>query len=483
MKHGIAFETGGLFAAMSNSSQTPSSPGSKRQIVILGNGIAGITAARHIRKRSDDEILVISGETDHFFSRTALMYIYMGHMAYENTKPYEDPFWEKNRIRLLRTWITGVDFGAKKLEAVGGKHIPYDVLILATGSKSNKFGWPGQDLNGVQGLYSMQDLEAMETHTQGIDRAVVVGGGLIGIEMAEMLHSRDIPVTFLVREKTWMQHAFPIEESEMINQEILDNGIDLRLGTEIDRILDDGTGRVRATVTKGEEEEIACQFLGLTVGVSPNVDFLRGGDLEIERGIMVDDRLETNIPDVYAIGDCAQVREPKPGRRPVEPLWYTGRTMGETVARVLCGEDLGYDPGRWFNSAKFFDLEWQVYGDVKSKLGEGERTLFWRHPSGKKSLRINYRDDEHRTVIGFQVMGIRYRHEVCEEWLADGRSLRFVLENLGVANFDPEFYRQHEKDIVAVYNAEHPDAPVKLKRKRGLRGLFALRRQNRRSAA
>lgn len=468
-------------------SKTDPPSGSKRRVVILGNGIAGITAARHIRKRSDDEILVISGESDHFFSRTALMYIYMGHMAYENTKPYEDHFWEQNRIRLLRTWITGVDFEAKKLEAAGGRHIPYDVLILATGSKSNKFGWPGQDLAGVQGLYNLQDLELMEEHTRGIERAVVVGGGLIGIEMAEMLHSRDIPTTFLVREKTWMEFAFPPEESQMINQEIRDNGIDLRLGTEIDRILGDESGRVRATVTKAKEgekeEEIPCQFLGLTVGVSPNVDFLRGTDLEVERGILVDEHLATNIPDVYAIGDCAQVREPKPGRRPVEPLWYTGRTMGEAVARILCGEELEYDPGRWFNSAKFIDLEWQVYGDVEAKLGEGKKTLFWQHDSGKKSLRINYLDNEARTVIGFQVMGIRYRHEVCEEWLAEERPLRFVLGNLGVANFDPEFYRQHEKDIVAVYNAEYPDDPVKLKRKRGLRGLFALRRQNRSNAA
>ena len=73
-----------------------------RRIVIIGNGVAGITAARHLRKRTDDAITVISGETDHFFSRTALMYIYMGHMSFEDTKPYEDWFWHENRIRLLR---------------------------------------------------------------------------------------------------------------------------------------------------------------------------------------------------------------------------------------------------------------------------------------------------------------------------------------------------------------------------------------------
>jgi len=114
-----------------------------QKIVIIGNGIAGITAAKHIRKLSNDEITVISGETDHFFSRTALMYIYMGHMKYENTKPYEDWFWEKNRIHLKRAWVNSIDFDNKQIKFSEGDLMPYDKLILATGSQSNKFGWPG----------------------------------------------------------------------------------------------------------------------------------------------------------------------------------------------------------------------------------------------------------------------------------------------------------------------------------------------------
>lgn len=445
---------------------------STQQIVIIGNGVAGITAARHVRKRSDHEILVISGESDHFFSRTALMYIYMGHMGYEQTKPYEDFFWEKNRIQLLDAWVEAVEPGEKRIRLSNGQHVPYDALVIASGSKSNKFGWPGQDLQGVQGLYSLQDLESMEKFTHGIDHAVVVGGGLIGVEMSEMLHSRGIPVTFLVREKSWMDFAFPAEESAMINREIRANGIDLRLATEIERILPDKRGRVRAAVTK-DGEEIACQFLGLTVGVSPNVSFLKDSGIELDRGVLVDDHLRTNFDDVYALGDCAQLREPKPGRRPIEPLWYTGRIMGHTVAQTICGEPTPYDPGIWFNSAKFFDLEWQVYGQVPAEPPEGVETLYWEHPEGGKALRINYRSSD-RAVLGFNVMGIRYRQELCEAWIRDEKPLDFVLENLGAANFDPEFYAQHERDLVELYNQKHPDQPLKLRRKRGLRGFMQL---------
>ena len=182
-----------------------------KHIVIIGNGISGITAARHIRKRSDHRITVISSETEHFFSRTALMYIYMGHMQYAHTKPYEDFFWEKNRIVLKKARVSSVDFGTSELHFEDGEKMVYDDLILATGSQPNKFGWPGQDLKGVQGLYSFQDLETMERDTNGIAHAVIVGGGLIGIEMAEMLASRRIHVTFLVREEGFWNNVLPKE--------------------------------------------------------------------------------------------------------------------------------------------------------------------------------------------------------------------------------------------------------------------------------
>ena len=112
-------------------------------IVIIGNGISGVTAARHIRKLSNKRITMISSETDHFFSRTALMYIYMGHMKYEHTKPYEDHFWKKNHIELKRAYVSKVDTASKQLELAGGETMAYDKLILAVGSKPNKFGWPG----------------------------------------------------------------------------------------------------------------------------------------------------------------------------------------------------------------------------------------------------------------------------------------------------------------------------------------------------
>lgn len=418
-----------------------------KNIVIIGNGIAGITAARHIRKRSDHSITVISSETEHFFSRTALMYIYMGHMGFENIKPYEDWFWKKNRIDLVRDHVEQVITTDKTVKLSGGRTISYDILIIATGSKPNKFGWPGQDLIGVQGLYSFQDLQEMETNTIHIKRAVIVGGGLIGIEMAEMLLSRKIEVTFLIRENSFWSNVLPQQEANLISRHVREHHIDLREETELEKILSDENGKVKGVVTKSGEE-IDCQFVGLTVGVSPNVAFLKDSGIEIQRGVLVNEYLETNITDVYAIGDCVERTYDLPGRKSIEQVWYTGRMMGEVVAQTICNSRTKYEPGPWFNSAKFLDIEYQTYGNVWNEPKPNEEEFYWEHQGGKKAIHFVWdRDSKH--FLGVNVFGIRLRHELFDQWLREKKSIQFVLQNLSSANFDPEFFDRHEKEIVS----------------------------------
>jgi NADPH-dependent 2,4-dienoyl-CoA reductase/sulfur reductase-like enzyme len=419
------------------------------KIIILGNGISGITAARFIRKLSDNEIVVISAETDYFFSRTALMYIYMGQMRFQDTQPYEPWFWEKNRIQLKRAYIQNINPTEKTVHTSEGEAIAYDKLIIATGSRSNKFGWPGQDLSNVHGLYSIQDLAAMETASKGLQRAVIVGGGLIGVEMAEMFHSRHIPVTFLVRENSFWNGVLPAEESAMVNRHLREHGIDLLLSTELEAIIDDGSGQVGAVLTKSGER-IECGFVGLTAGVSPNIAFLENSGIETNRGILVDQFLQTNLPDIYAAGDCVEVRVPQPGRKAIEPVWYTGRIMGETLAYTVCGDPTPYDPGIWFNSAKFFDIEYQIYGQVPANMPDELATIYWEHPPGKKSIRLVY-ERTSRAVVGFNLMGIRFRQEVCEQWITAKTPIDQVVGDLKKANFDPEFYRRYEKEVSRIF--------------------------------
>ncbi|SDR87648.1 Pyridine nucleotide-disulphide oxidoreductase [Formosa sp. Hel1_31_208] len=425
-------------------------------IVIIGNGISGVTLARHIRKLSDKKITIVSAETDYFFSRTALMYVYMGHMKFEHTQPYENWFWEKNRIELRKAYVEQIDTTNKVLNLKDGDNLNYDKLVIATGSKPNKFGWPGQDLDGVMGMYHKQDLENLEVHAPNnkiCKRAVIVGGGLIGIELAEMLNSRNIPVAFLVRESSFWNGVLPEGESQMINRHIKNHHIDLRLSNNLKEIKSDANGKVKSVIIEETGEEIQCNLVGLTAGVSPNIDFLKSSAIETGRGIKVNRYLETNVPDVYAIGDCAEQHEAIGNRRPIEAVWYTGRMMGETLAQTICGNRIAYKPGHWFNSAKFLDIEYQTYGWVFAQPRENEAHFHWKHSDDTKCITIAYHT-ETSAFIGINTFGIRMRHETFDKWLTEKRDIDYVMNHLAEANFDPEFYKRFEKDILAAYTKQ-----------------------------
>lgn len=429
-------------------------------VIIIGNGIAGVTTARTLRKKSSCRITIISSETPFFFSRTALMYVYMGHMGAEQVKPYADDFWATNKIELLFEHVETLDLTNKALKLRSGMTLHYSKLVLATGSTPNFFNWPGQNLSGVQGLYSWNDLQRLEANTHPpeaknnpkIKHAVIVGGGLIGVELAEMLISRNIKVTFLVREGHFWGSVLPPEEGLLIVKHLEKHGVRLLMNTELKEIRGDMQRTVNAVVTtKGEE--IKCGFVGITTGVRPNIDFLRESGLEIDRGLLVDKHLRTSNAAVFAVGDCAQIRNPLPHRAAIEPVWYTGRMMGECLGGTLAGKETEYRPGHWFNSAKFFDIEYQVYGQVPANPAEHLQSFYWQHSNGLRALRFVY--DDQKIFRGIHAFGIRLRHELADRWLSQNRSIEDAICELPDLNFDPEFYRSIEQEVIAAWNVEH----------------------------
>jgi NAD(P)H-nitrite reductase large subunit len=419
-------------------------------LIIVGNGVAGTTLARQVRKKSTRPILLISEEHPYFFSRTALMYVYMGHLTFDHTQPYESHFWKKNNITLLQERVTGFDPQKKEVFLAKGETLAYGDLVWAVGSRPNRFGWPGEQARRVQGLYHKQDLDQLEAWSPEIKEAVIVGGGLIGIELAEMLHSRGKKVCFLVRENSFWKSVLPTEDAALLNQHILQHGIDLRLNTELERIETDEKGNAMGVITS-KGERIQCQYVGLTAGVHPNIDFLKDSTLNCNRGILVNRFLETNLPNVYAIGDCAEQKEPVAGRRSIEAVWYTGRMMGETLAQTLCENKTTYQPGPWFNSAKFFDIEYQTYGQVSSTpKPDEENQWFWQHPQKNILLRWAFHPDTHR-LMGINSFGIRIRHEVLQDWLLTDTTVETALENFPAATFDPEFTQNYQPEIQAAF--------------------------------
>lgn len=422
-------------------------------VVILGNGIAGSTAARYIRRHSNAEIIMISEECAYPFSRTALMYIFMGHMKWEHTLLFEESFWRKNKIQLLHAKVNQISTSTSSITLAGGDILSYDQLIIATGSKPVIPNQRWTSYEGVQCLYHKADLIQLEARARnGIRHAVIAGGGLIGIELAEMLHSRGIRVTFLVREKSYWGNVLPEEESFMISRHIRSMGVDLKTEEEIVEM--EGFADVQAVITK-KGAKIACDFVGITMGVSPQKQLAEEAGIECNNGILVDDYLRTSDQKIFAIGDCAELRRPAQGRKAVEAVWYCGRTMGIVAAANICGQRKKYAQGIWFNSAKFFNIEYHVYGYVPVR-DDSTESLFWMDDAGIRSIRLVY-DKRSYKIRGFNLMGIRYRHELCEFWIENQTNLREVVTHLPLANFDPEFSDSFENEILKRYNQRFND--------------------------
>lgn len=421
--------------------------------LIIGNGIAGITAARHLRKLSDQRIRVISKEAPYFFARTALMYVYMGHLRFEHTKPYADWFWKKNRIERIQACVNRVNPDNKNVILDSGEILEYDSLVLATGSKTKYYDWKGQDAEGVQGLVSYQDLEKLEANTpepfqenHPTKKAIIIGAGLIGVEMAEMLNTRAINVTMLVRQDRFWAEVLSRNEAELIGNHIESHGVRLQYNTELDEVIANSQNRV-CGIRTAAGKNMDCQLLGIATGVTPNIDFLRTSGLEIESGICVNSFLETNLPNIYAIGDCAEIKSPVSGRKPIEAVWYVGRMMGEVLGRTLSGKRTAYLPGPWFNSAKFFDIEFQTYGNVNPIPNQDQSHFFWKCNS-RQFMTIAYHPDTEE-FQGINTFGIRLSHVYFDNVLKRKLRVGEVLGGIKSANFDPEFYRKWAKSLIS----------------------------------
>ncbi|MCA9491139.1 MAG: FAD-dependent oxidoreductase, partial [Myxococcales bacterium] len=365
-------------------------------VVIVGNGVAGTEAATLLRSRDRDcRITVVSEESDHFFSRTALMYVVSGQMSYRDIEPLERDVCARLGFERVRARVTGLDPERKLLTLASGEPLAYDRLLIACGSEPRRPPWRSYEaLQGVGHLVTMQDLEWLEEEVHGrsaVDapprarehetdlpspykrrkaaaatrghrarKPLIVGGGLIGIESVEIMLAAGLRPTFVVREEWFWPIALDAREGTWIAEELRHHGVDVKLGANVrDLVGKDGL----VTGVDTDQGPIEADLVVVAIGVVPNTAWL--GDA-VRRdpggGILVDEHLRTSAPDVWAAGDCASVRW-FDGRVRPEQLWYTGRDQGRIAGRQLAGEvDAAYVRGTWYNSAKLMDIEYTTAG-------------------------------------------------------------------------------------------------------------------------
>lgn len=414
--------------------------------VILGNGVSGIEAASLIRREEPSaRVSIVSAESDHFFSRPALMYVFAGQLRLQDTEPHDRGFYARMGFERLRARATGVDPAARRLLLSEGAAPGYDKLLIAAGSMARPAPWPGAMGPGVHAYVTLGDHERLDRECRKGQRAVVIGGGLIGIELAEILRHRGLQVTFVIREDWYFPTALDSNESALVAAHMRGHGIDVRLKQGVAAIRRSDAGAVSG-VTFDDGSSIPADLVVTAIGVVPNTVWLAGGPIALSPSgaIEVDDALRTSDPNIFAAGDCANVTWPDGSRRP-EQLWYTARDQGRTAGASMLGREVLYRRGPLYNSAKFFDIEWTTVGDVPSFVAmDGTRvpppkdllTWFQAGPGPCVSHRIVCREGR---VVGFNFLGSRFDQEPLLDWIAAGRSLEYVLAHLREAQFDEEF--------------------------------------------
>ena len=309
-------------------------------IVILGSGLSGGNAAKTLREEGHDGRLVLVGEEPGVpFGRPPLSKTYMRGEEGLAGWLVEPPDWyPKHNVELLRTTATRIDTAMRRLELRTGEVVEYSKLLIATGGRNRPFIVPGVDLPGVYQLRTVAECDAIKREAGNGRRAVVIGMGFIGSEVAASLRQLGVAVSAVFPGDAPLDFVLGGEMGALMASIHHDRSVELIAHEEVVRF--EGTDRVERAVLRGGRK-IECDFAIVAIGIQPNVEILQGTGVAVENGVLVDATCRTNVPDIFAAGDVANHLHPLFGRVRVEH-YNNAEKQGRAAARSIIGPPVEY---------------------------------------------------------------------------------------------------------------------------------------------
>lgn len=395
---------------------------SKQTHVIVGASLAGAKAAGELRERGfEGRIVLIGSESEPPYERPPLSKDYLrGESAREGAYVHEPDFYEQQQIELLagRT-ATGLDANASEVTLDDGRSIGYDKLLLTTGAEPRRLSVLGAELDGIYYLRTLADSEALREHLQGGGRVAVVGAGWIGSEVAASARQKGLDVTLIDPLALPNERIFGQEIGSFYRDVHAHHGVELALGDGVEAF--EGNGRVSAVRTSSGRL-IECDFAVVGVGVTPRVQLAVEAGLEVDNGIVVDERLRTSAPNVFAAGDVANAWHPFYERRIRVEHWANALNQGPAAARAMLDEAVSYERLPYFFSDQYevgmeysgFATEWDQVVFRGDREG-GEFVAFWlKNSQILAGMNVNVWD------VNEQVQAlIRSRQKIDPDALAD----------------------------------------------------------------
>ena len=333
--------------------------------VILGTGVAGIGAAEAIRKTDQSGSITFIGDNLHgYYSRPGLAYYLAGEVDENLLYPYQPQDYKSLNAHFWRGAAVRILAQDHLVELSDGTRIPYDRLLIAVGSGAIPLAVPGANLAGVVKLDHMEDAQRIVALLKRARTAIVVGGGITALELAEGLAARKIKVHLLIRTERYWSNVLDEIESGIIDRRLKESGITVHYKTELSEILGK-QGRVTGIRT-ADGRQMSCDILAYGIGVRPRLQLAQEAGIACERGILADEHLCTNLPDVFAAGDVAQVYDPASGRSVLDSLWSPAREQGRVAGMNMAGKNMAYLKSVPFNVTRLVGLTTTIIGAVGS---------------------------------------------------------------------------------------------------------------------
>ncbi len=333
--------------------------------LIVGGGVAGTTAAESIRPRNPaGTIAVVSDEPFGLYSRVMLSKpnFFLGKIPFDEVWLKGGEWYEKNNIAFLGgKKAIGIDARNKIVSLADGSQISYEKLLLATGVCARHLEVPGADKKGIYYLRMLQDGKAIMNAIKSAKRAAIVGGGFIGFEMAELLKMAGLDTTIIIRESYFWEPALDEDSGRIIEKAIKDNGVKIIYKAEVAEIV--GNASIEAVVLKNSER-IECDMIICGIGAACVLDWIKNSGLKTSRGILTNEYLETNLPDVWAAGDVAEFKDLILDETIQLGNWVNAHEQGRIAGLNMAGSK---EPFKFvsFYTTSGFGLSIAFVGDVR----------------------------------------------------------------------------------------------------------------------
>jgi len=357
------------------------------QYVIIGSSIAGFSAAEAIRERDAAATISIVSEEPHgLYSRPGLAYLLRGDIPEKQLFSRTPDDVRQLRAAMIHARAEQLRPAQHQVVLANGQALTYDRLLLATGSSAVPPVFPGANLPGVLKLDNLDDTRALLQAAGRNKTAIVIGGGITALELVEGLRARGLKVHYFMRGDRFWANVLDAAESRMIEDRLRDEGVMIHTHTQVKQAV--GKRDKLAAVETQSGATIKCDVLAVAIGVKPRLELARTANLAIDRGLLVDEYLRTNAPDVYAAGDVAQVFDPHSGRAVLDVLWSSALEQGRAAGLNMAGVQQPYIKQVAMNVTQLAGLVTTIIGAVGGGQDEDLLTISrgdseaWRMPTG-----------------------------------------------------------------------------------------------------